>query len=47
MSDQEFYTFSEYMQRSGNLITSAEDYMEMIIDFQKSGFTRVMTLLWL
>lgn len=46
MSDQEFYTFSEYMRKDQELLSpSAEDYMEMIYRLsRKQGFTRVNDL---
>lgn len=46
MSDQEFYTFSEYMRKDQELLSpSAEDYLEMIYRLsQKNGFTRVNDL---
>lgn len=46
MSDQEFYTFSEYMRKDQELLSpSAEDYMEMIYRLSKNqGFTRVNDL---
>lgn len=46
MSDQEFYTFSEYMRKDQELLSpSAEDYMEMIYRLsQNQGFTRVNDL---
>lgn len=46
MSDQEFYTFSEYMRKDQEMLSpSAEDYMEMIYRLsKKQGFTRVNDL---
>ena len=46
MSDQEFYTFSEYMRKEQETLSpSAEDYMEMIYRLSKDqGFTRVNDL---
>jgi len=46
MSDQEFYTFSEYMRKDQEQLSpSAEDYLEMIYRLsQKQGFTRVNDL---
>ncbi|TAH74857.1 MAG: transcriptional regulator MntR [Anaerolineaceae bacterium] len=46
MSDQEFYTFSEYMRKDQEALSpSAEDYMEMIYRLSKEqGFTRVNDL---
>ncbi|CUH92510.1 transcriptional regulator MntR [Herbinix luporum] len=46
MSDQEFYTFSEYMRKDQEILSpSAEDYMEMIYRLSKNqGFTRVNDL---
>lgn len=46
MSDQEFYTFSEYLRKDQELLSpSAEDYIEMIYRLsQKQGFTRVNDL---
>lgn len=46
MSEQEFYTFSEYMRKDQeSLSPSAEDYMEMIYRLTKEqGFTRVNDL---
>ena len=46
MSEQGFYTFSEYMRKDQELLSpSAEDYMEMIYRLsQKQGFTRVNDL---
>ena len=36
MSDQEFYTFSEYMRKDQEILSpSAEDYMEMIYRLSK------------
>ena len=37
MSDQEFYTFSEYMRKEQETLSpSAEDYMEMIYRLSRS-----------
>lgn len=37
MSNQEYYTFSEYMRKDHELLSpSAEDYMEMIYRLSKS-----------
>ncbi len=46
MSDQGFYTFSEYMRKDQELLSpSAEDYLEMIYRLsQKQGFARVNDL---
>lgn len=46
MSDQEFYTFREYMRKDQELLSpSAQDYMEMIYRLsQNLGFTRVNDL---
>jgi Mn-dependent DtxR family transcriptional regulator len=46
MSDQEFYTFSEYIRKDQETLTpSAEDYVEMIYRLSKEqGFTRVNDL---
>lgn len=46
MSDQEYYTFSEYMRKDQELLSpSAEDYVEMIYRLSKDqGFTRVIDL---
>jgi Mn-dependent DtxR family transcriptional regulator len=46
MSDQEFYTFSEYIRKDQETLSpSAEDYMEMIYRLSyKLGFTRVNDL---
>ncbi|OPJ58063.1 iron dependent repressor, metal binding and dimerization domain protein [Clostridium oryzae] len=43
MSQDEFFTFTEYMKKDQNLLSpSAEDYMEMVYRLSyKSGFTRV------
>jgi len=46
VSQDEFYTFSEYMKRDKDLLSpSAEDYVEMIYRLSnKTGFTRVNDL---
>lgn len=46
MSEQEFFTFNEYMKKDQELLSpSAEDYMEMIYRLSKTyGFTRVNDL---
>ncbi|HPU63038.1 MAG TPA: transcriptional regulator MntR [Mobilitalea sp.] len=46
MSDQEFYTFSEYIRKDQEQLSpSAQDYMEMIYRLsQNLGFTRVNDL---
>lgn len=44
--DMDYHTFSEYMKKSGNLLTaSMEDYLEMIYRLSlQSGFTRINEL---
>lgn len=45
MSDNEFYTFREYMKHDGSLTAAMEDYLEMICRLSRStGFTRVNSL---
>lgn len=46
MSDQGFYTFSEYIRKDQEMLSpSAQDYMEMIYRLSKNlGFTRVNDL---
>lgn len=46
MSNQEFYTFSEYMRKDQEALSpSAQDYMEMIYRLSREqGFTRVNDL---
>jgi Mn-dependent DtxR family transcriptional regulator len=46
MSDQEFYTFSEYIRKDQETLSpSAEDYVEMIYRLSREpGFTRVNDL---
>ena len=46
MDNNDFYTFSEYMKKEGNLLTaSMEDYLEMIYRLSVStGFTRIHEL---
>ena len=46
MSNQEFFTFREYMRKDGETLSaSAEDYLEMIYRLSKEhGFTRVNDL---
>lgn len=46
MSDQEFFTFWEYMRKDQEVLSpSAEDYLEMIYRLSKQyGFTRVNDL---
>ncbi|MGE5416556.1 MAG: metal-dependent transcriptional regulator [Acidobacteriota bacterium] len=45
MSDQDFYTFREYMRKDDELTASMEDYLEMIYRLsRKDGFTRIHDL---
>ena len=46
MDNNDYYTFSEYMKKSENLLTaSMEDYLEMIYRLSfNSGFTRINEL---
>lgn len=46
MDNMDYHTFSEYMKKSGNLLTaSMEDYLEMIYRLSvNTGFTRINEL---